>query len=213
MPERKPFHSFKKIVNEMKSPIELVSFHSISKGFIGECGRRGGYFECHNLDPQVKDQLYKLASISLCPTVQGQIGVDLMVRPPREGDPSYQVYKQETEGIYASLQRRAKKLVSALNRMEGMSCQEAEGAMYVFPRIMLSKKAVEEARRLGKQPDAFYVLEMLKATGVVCVPGSGFGQQPGTYHFRSTFLPPEHVFDDFIQRIGVFHRDFMRKYE
>jgi aspartate/methionine/tyrosine aminotransferase len=50
--------------------VELVSFHSISKGVVGECGRRGGYFECVNLDPQVQDQIYKLASIGLCPPVR-----------------------------------------------------------------------------------------------------------------------------------------------
>jgi alanine transaminase len=50
----------------MGSDIELASFHSVSKGFLGECGRRGGYVEFHNFDPDVIDQLYKLASISLC---------------------------------------------------------------------------------------------------------------------------------------------------
>jgi hypothetical protein len=27
--------------------------------------------------------------------------------------------------------------------------------------------------------------------GICVVPGSGFGQKDGTYHFRTTFLPPE----------------------
>jgi aspartate/methionine/tyrosine aminotransferase len=30
---------------------ELVSFHSTSKGLLGECGRRGGYFECTGIPP------------------------------------------------------------------------------------------------------------------------------------------------------------------
>lgn len=49
MTESLPFHSFKKVLRSMGSPydsLELFSFHSISKGMIGECGRRGGYFEC-----------------------------------------------------------------------------------------------------------------------------------------------------------------------
>jgi alanine transaminase len=53
--------------------------------------------------------------------------------------------------------------------MENVSCQEAEGAMYVFPKINLPPKAIEEAKKRNKQPDAFYVLEMLNATGVVCL--------------------------------------------
>ena len=39
-----PFHSFKKVLKSMGSAyddVELISFHSISKGTIGECGRRG----------------------------------------------------------------------------------------------------------------------------------------------------------------------------
>ncbi|CAJ0648457.1 5217_t:CDS:2 [Entrophospora sp. SA101] len=38
---------------------------------------------------------------------------------------------------------------------------------------------------------------MLEATGVFVVPGNGFGQKEGTWHFRSTFLPPEELFDGF----------------
>ena len=48
MPDSLPFNSFKKVLKSMGSAyesFELFSFHSISKGMIGECGRRGGYFE------------------------------------------------------------------------------------------------------------------------------------------------------------------------
>lgn len=77
-PESKPFISFKKVLAEMpdekmRSGVELVSFHSISKGVSGECGRRGGYFECVNIEEKVMDQLYKMASITLCPPVSGQV--------------------------------------------------------------------------------------------------------------------------------------------
>ena len=40
--EGKEFNSFKKIVRELKSDVPLVSMNSTSKGFFGECGRRGG---------------------------------------------------------------------------------------------------------------------------------------------------------------------------
>lgn len=42
------FNSFKKVIFEMGSPydkMELASFMSASKGFMGECGYRGGYTE------------------------------------------------------------------------------------------------------------------------------------------------------------------------
>jgi len=31
--------------------VDLFSFHSTSKGFLGECGIRGGYAEFHNIQP------------------------------------------------------------------------------------------------------------------------------------------------------------------
>lgn len=42
----KEFNSFKKIVRELKSDVPLVSMNSTSKGFFGECGRRGGCVSC-----------------------------------------------------------------------------------------------------------------------------------------------------------------------
>jgi len=76
-PENKPFHSFKKVLRDMPKEVaegvELVSFHSISKGVSGECGRRGGYFECVNIKEEVMEQIYKMASVSLCPPVSGQV--------------------------------------------------------------------------------------------------------------------------------------------
>ena len=96
--------------------------------------------------------------------------------------------------------------------MEGVTCNDAQGAMYLFPQIRLPKRAIEAARVLKKEPDTFYCLEMLDATGVCVVPGSGFRQREGTWHFRATFLPPEEEFDGFIAKIQRFHREFMQKY-
>ena len=101
-----PFHSFKKVLKSMGpeyDQVELVSFHSISKGMIGECGRRGGYFECVNVDQKVKDLFYKIASVSLCPPVQGQVMMELMVNPPKKGDPSFETFEKEHNTIYGNL--------------------------------------------------------------------------------------------------------------
>ncbi|KAF8940952.1 pyridoxal phosphate-dependent transferase [Dissophora ornata] len=214
-PEKRPFHSFKKVLKSMGPKYEgqeLISYHSISKGMIGECGRRGGYFECEGLDTSILEQIYKISSISLCPNVQGQIMVDLMVNPPKKGDPSYAQYKQEYDDIYFSLIKRAKKLEESFRSLEGCSCNSADGAMYLFPQIRLSKKAIAAAKEAGKSPDEFYCMAMLEATGVCMVAGSGFGQVEGTAHFRSTFLPQPELFDDFCSGIKKFHEGFMDKY-
>ncbi|KAI8147895.1 pyridoxal phosphate-dependent transferase [Fennellomyces sp. T-0311] len=214
-PEQRPFISFKQALMEhpQRDNIELVSFHSISKGMIGECGRRGGYFECCNLDKGVMEQLYKMASVSLCPNVSGQIMTSLMVAPPKKGDPSYELYQKEMTGLYESLRRRSKKLEAVFNDMEGVTCQPAMGSMYLFPRIRLPEKACKKAEELHMLPDAFYAQEMLEATGVCVVPGSGFAQKEGTWHFRSTFLPPEELFDAFCGNLRKFHANFLASYK
>lgn len=111
-PTNKPFYSVKRVLMEMgpdfSDQVELISFHSTSKGLLGECGRRGGYFECHNLDQEVMDQLFKVASVSLCSNVMGQLMVLLMVDPPKEGDESYELYNQERLAIHGKLIREIK---------------------------------------------------------------------------------------------------------
>ncbi len=57
-------------------------------------------------------------------------------------------------------------------------------ALYSYPQLKLPKKAVEAAKKEGKAPDFFYCRELLTAKGIVTVPGSGFKQVEGTFHFR-----------------------------
>lgn len=79
-PEERPFLSIRHILKSMGTDfehVELFSFHSTSKGIIGECGRRGGYLECTGIDPLVMEQLYKIVSIGLCPNISGQVMVGL----------------------------------------------------------------------------------------------------------------------------------------
>lgn len=127
------FHSFKQVLRSMQKAnsekyqnVELVSLHSISKGMVGECGHRGGYFELCGFDPEVVEQIYKFVSISLCAPVIGQCLVEMMVNPPKEGEESYELYKQEYEGIFAGLQKRATALYEAFKEMEGVECDEPQ---------------------------------------------------------------------------------------
>jgi hypothetical protein len=48
--------------------------------------------------------------------------------------------------------------------------------MYLFPQLSLPQKAIQAAKAANKAPDAFYALRLLESTGIVVVPGSGFGQ-------------------------------------
>ena len=60
--------------------------------------------------------------------------------------------------------------------------------MYAFPQIKFPEKVIEAAREAGQPADVFYAFHLLEATGICIIPGSGFGQEPGTYHFRCVRL-------------------------
>ncbi|KAG4400396.1 hypothetical protein GLYMA_07G045900v4 [Glycine max] len=214
VPEKK-FHSFKKVSRSMgygENDITLVSFQSVSKGYHGECGKRGGYMEVTGFSAEVREQIYKVASVNLCSNISGQILASLVMSPPKVGDESYDSFMAEKENILASLARRAKTLEDAFNKLEGVTCNKAEGAMYLFPQIRLSEKAIKAAEAANATPDNFYCKRLLNATGVVVVPGSGFGQVPGTWHFRCTILPPEEKIPAIVTRLTEFHEKFMDEF-
>lgn len=115
--------------------LQLASFHTVSKGFVGECGFRGGYCEFLGIPPDVQAQIIKLSSINLCSNTMGQVMVGLMSNPPKPGDPSHNSYVTERDTIKDSLKKRANNLSRALNELDGISCTEIEGAMYAFPSV------------------------------------------------------------------------------
>ncbi|EAX90129.1 aminotransferase, classes I and II family protein [Trichomonas vaginalis G3] len=214
-PER-PFISFKKIIAEMKSSVQLISMNSISKGFMGECGHRAGYMELFHIPDEVKAQFYKLASIGLCPNTVGQIIMDIMCAPPTSSECS-KVWEEQKNRELQNLKEKSQTLYNCINSLPGLKCQPADGAMYLFPSVNLPIKALEEAKNLrikGKTPapDMFWCLQLLEQTGIVVVPGSGFGQVPGTNHFRTTFLPEAEKMDAVIDRLTKFQTEFMNKY-
>jgi alanine transaminase len=210
------FHSFKQVLRNLQKEnpgkfdgLELASLHSVSKGMVGECGHRGGYFELVNFDDEVEANIYKFISIMLCAPVIGQCIVELMVNPPRQGEPSHELYKKEYDGIFKGLQERATALHKAFDEMEGVECAEPQGSMYLFPTIKLPEKAAEAAKAEGRGPDEFYCMRLLEATGICVVPGSGFGQKENTLHFRTTFLAPG---TEWVGSIVKFHKEFLDKY-
>lgn len=210
------FHSMKKILRKLQREhpgiydnVQLASLHSTSKGVSGECGQRGGYMELTGFSHEVRQVVLKLASISLCPVVTGQALVDLMVAPPRPGDESYEKDRLERETIHTELNRRASLLHETFNSLEGIECQKPQGAMYLFPQIKIPYKAVQAAQHLEMTPDEFYCQSLLEATGICTVPGSGFGQEPGTYHLRTTFLAPG---NEWIKKWETFHKSFYDQY-
>jgi len=172
----------------------------VSKGLFGECGHRGGYLESRNVHPEVMAEVEKLQSVALCANSAGQLVTWVMVNPPRPGDPSFPLYDRECKEIFESLRRRAARLQQGLSAIPGIQCNGLTGAMYAFPRIQLPPG----------RTDAQYCLALLEETGICVVPGSGFGQLPGTFHFRTTILPPDDEIELVIEKLSAFHASFTR---
>ncbi|EDL29603.1 glutamic pyruvic transaminase 1, soluble, isoform CRA_a [Mus musculus] len=214
--EGSQFHSFKKVLTEMGPPYatqqELASFHSVSKGYMGECGFRGGYVEVVNMDAEVQKQMAKLMSVRLCPPVPGQALMGMVVSPPTPSEPSFKQFQAERQEVLAELAAKAKLTEQVFNEAPGIRCNPVQGAMYSFPQIQLPLKAVQRAQDLGLAPDMFFCLCLLEETGICVVPGSGFGQQEGTYHFRMTILPPMEKLRVLLEKLRHFHAKFTHEY-
>jgi len=193
------FVSFAKVMVERnEKDVSLFSFHSCSKGFLGECGQRGGYMEIRNIPNDVVAQITKLQSISLCSNLTGQVAVYCMVRPPRPGSPSHALYAAERDGILNELKKRAVILAESLNKIPGIECNTVAGAMYAFPRVTLPVN----------RKDDDYCMALLEEEGICVVPGTGFGQIPGTAHFRATILPPTNKIQAMVEKLEKFHLRF-----
>mmetsp|Transcript_2928 Transcript_2928/g.7697 ORF Transcript_2928/g.7697 Transcript_2928/m.7697 type:complete len:546 (+) Transcript_2928:17-1654(+) len=192
--------------------LELVSFHSTSKGFVGECGRRGGYMQLHNIDPYVESQLFKLASSKLCSGVSGQALTSLMVRPPVRGDESYELYAAEAGAIKEALSAKAQLLVDGLNSIDGFTCNDAQGSMYAYPAVRVPDRAWAAAAERGISVDVLYALSLLETTGVCVVPASGFGQAAGRAGFRTTFLPSAGDLEMAVEQFRRHHEIFCAQY-
>lgn len=116
------------------------------------------------------------------------------IKPCLEGDQDHLIEAMK------KLSKRRDLTVEMLNAIPGISCVKPEGAFYAFPKLEM------------KQPDNHFVAELIKETGVVVVPGSGFGQVPGTKHFRVVFLPNEQILEKAYKAIGSFFVKYQEKY-
>uniref|UniRef100_A0AAY4A0F1 alanine transaminase n=1 Tax=Denticeps clupeoides TaxID=299321 RepID=A0AAY4A0F1_9TELE len=194
------FVSYKRVLHEMGPPysntVELASFNSASKGFMGECGLRGGYVEFVNLDSAVMGHVYTLFSTEACTAVMGQIALDIMANPPRSGDASYTAFFEagEVQNRRNTLNNNAKRVQETLNSLDGMSCQPIRGGIYAFPQLHLPARAVAKAEEAGVAPDLLYCMLLLEEMGLCVGPGSEHLQRKDTHHLRYiTHLPDEPI--------------------
>jgi aspartate/methionine/tyrosine aminotransferase len=125
-----------------------------------------------------------------------------MVTPPQEGSSPHRQFIQEREAILTGLFDKAAMIRSAFDQMDGVECFGRTGAMYLFPRL----NKIPEGTT-----DFDYCMNLLEATGLCTVNGSGFGQKEGTHHLRIAFLPPKKLLGDVLPRWVSFHNTYVNK--
>jgi alanine-synthesizing transaminase len=94
------------------------------------------------------------------------------------------------------LEKRRNICMDILNSINGISCVSPKGAFYAFPKLEF------------EVDDKKWVEGLIEETGVVTVHGSGFGQKPGTHHFRIVLLPDEKT----LEKACLHIKNYMKKY-
>lgn len=169
----------------------IIAFSSLSKAYLAP-GWRTGWMAIGR-SPRLDDLLAaikKLADGRLCSNGPTQHAI----APALLGDRSHQVT------FRAALRERAALTTRAFNAMPGVSCVAPAGAFYAMPRVALPPGRTDEE----------FIIGLLRATGVLCVYGSGFGARPSDGFFRVVFLAAPDRLAEIYGRIAEFTREFLR---
>jgi len=168
----------------------ILSFSSLSKAYVAP-GWRAGWLAVGRSERlnDVLAAIKKLADGRLCSTGPMQYAIHAALT----GDRSYQ------KTFVRELVTRANLTVERLNAIPGMTCVAPQAAFYAMPRVQLPAGVTDED----------YVLALLRATGILCVYGSGFGLPADQGFFRVVFLARPDVLSTIYNDIAAFTADFL----
>ncbi len=151
--------------------IPILTFNGLSKAYlvpgwrIGWCIATGPKQALENY----LESTYKLLRARLSAPHPFQYAI----KPALEGP------QDHLTEVRAKLRRRRDLTVQWAKRTPRVSLVAPQGAFYAYPRIDIPGD------------DLQFVTDLVKQKHVLVVHGSGFGQKPGTRHFRIVFLPQE----------------------
>jgi alanine-synthesizing transaminase len=154
--------------------VPLITLNGLSKAYLCP-GWRVGWLAFHTpkLLAPVAAAVQRLADARLC----GPGPFQYAVKPALQGP------QDHVAEVMKKLRARRDLMVRRLRALPGVSVVEPQGAFYALPSLDREWAGGDEA----------FVLELVRETGVLFVHGEGFGQRPGSRHFRVVFLPPEPV--------------------
>ena len=169
----------------------IVAFSSLSKAYLAP-GWRTGWLAVGR-SPRLDDLLAaikKLADGRLCSNGPTQYAI----APALLGDRSHQ------DAFRAALRARAEVTTRAFNAMPGFSCVQPTAAFYAMPKVDLPPGVTDEQ----------FIVGLLRATGILCVYGSGFGTRPEDGFFRVVFLASPEQLSTIFKDIEGFAGEFRR---
>jgi alanine-synthesizing transaminase len=169
----------------------VITFSSLSKAYLAP-GWRSGWLAVGRSErmDDVLGAIKKLADGRLCSTAPMEYAIVAALN----GDRSHQ------QAFRTALRERSDLTVRRLNAIDGLSVVPPEAAFYAMPKVALPP---------GKT-DADFVLALLRATGVLCVYGSGFGTKPEEGFFRIVFLASPAELSDIYDLVAQFTAEFLR---
>jgi alanine-synthesizing transaminase len=170
----------------------VITFSSLSKAYLAPGWRAGWMAVGHN--DRLNDVLSgikKLADGRLCSTGPMEFAIVAALN----GDRSHQASFRDALRVRAELTHQR------LNAIDGITSVMPSAAFYAMPKVALPP---------GKT-DADYVLALLRATGVLCVYGSGFGTDPAAGFFRVVFLAQPSELAEIYDLIANFTDDFLAR--
>jgi alanine-synthesizing transaminase len=168
----------------------VISFSSLSKAYLAP-GWRAGWLavgRSARLD-DLLGAIRKLADGRLCSPGPMQHAI----RAALTSDRSHQ------QTFIDALKARAAISVARLNAIDGMTCVAPASAFYAMPKLALPAGVTDED----------YIVALLRATGVLCVYGSGFGLPAGEGFFRVVFLAPPDQLHEIYDLIAGFTPEFV----
>lgn len=170
--------------------LPVITFNGVSKSYIAPGFRIGWGIASGNKQKLsgFLDALNKLLRARLCACTPVMASAKAALEGPQ--DHLAELMKKMTP--------RRDMTYKMLNDIEGISCVKPKGAFYAFPK-------------LDVKDDADFVNNLIMETGVIVVPGSGFGQRPGTQHLRIVFLPDEATLKDSYTKLAEFMNKWRKR--
>ncbi len=171
----------------------IISFSSLSKAYLAP-GWRAGWMavgRTERLD-DVLVAIKKLADGRLCSPGPMQYAI----APALTGDRSHE------DAFRAALGERAGITTRRLNAIDGITTVAPTAAFYAMPQVALPAGVTDEE----------YVLGLLRATGVLCVFGSGFGTDPREGFFRVVFLANPEELSEIFDLVAGFTGEFLARH-